>query len=168
MRIRPFLNNDPRPFPQTECPKPLLHLLKYITNLYCSIDAVQICGKYWDTQYNLSTTCAQICGLVSNEDMIIPITPRNLTRPPSRPQLSYTSYTLWPNFIGKLRESIFISWVQFRVILISVFIHFDLNKELKFQFRILDLVFPRGGRIRIGPQPENRDPDKQNLSNFFL
>ena len=41
---------------RTECPKiyrkSVLHLLKY--NLCCTLsDAVQICGKFWDTQYIL-------------------------------------------------------------------------------------------------------------------
>ena len=39
----------------TECPKiyrkSVLHLLKYTTNLY-NTNAVQICGKFWETQYN--------------------------------------------------------------------------------------------------------------------
>ena len=38
----------------TECPKiyrkSVLYLLKYAANLYYT-DAVQICGKFWDTQY---------------------------------------------------------------------------------------------------------------------
>ena len=39
----------------TECPKiyrkSVLHLLKYTTN-FTKADAVQICGKFWDTQYH--------------------------------------------------------------------------------------------------------------------
>ena len=30
--------------------KSVLHLLKYTTNLYCTADAVQLCGNFWDTQ----------------------------------------------------------------------------------------------------------------------
>ena len=52
-----------------ECPKiyrkSVLHLLKYTANLYCT-DVVQICGKFWDTQYFQQKTRRYISSNVFN------------------------------------------------------------------------------------------------------